>query len=116
MTASSVLGRRSVAGIAAAPSFGWFLAAWLAAGVASAGLFFPPAFAALTAGTGRGGCEALTVLTLAAGFASTIFAPLTAALETGGLSSARAVYLTAHAAAALALSHQSRRTAEPAPG
>ena len=34
---------------AAAPSFGWFLGAWLAAGVATAGLFYPPAFAALTA-------------------------------------------------------------------
>jgi MFS family permease len=40
MTASGVLGAASVAGIAAAPSYGWFLAAWLAAGTASAGLFY----------------------------------------------------------------------------
>ena len=49
MTAGSVLGAISVAGIAAAPSYWWFLAAWLAAGTASAGLYYPPAFAALTA-------------------------------------------------------------------
>ena len=48
MTAGSVLGALSVAGIAVAPSYGWFLTAWLAAGIASAGLFYPPAFAALT--------------------------------------------------------------------
>jgi MFS family permease len=80
MTAASVLGAVSVAAIAAAPSFGWFLAAWLAAGIASAGLFYPPAFAALTAWYGPRRVQALTTLTLAAGFASTIFAPLTSAL------------------------------------
>jgi MFS family permease len=81
MTAAGVLGAASVAGIAAAPSYGWFLAAWLAAGTASAGLFYPPAFAALTAWYGPRRVQALTTLTLAAGFSSTIFAPLTAALD-----------------------------------
>jgi MFS family permease len=80
MTAASVLGAASVAGIAAAPSYGWFTAAWLAAGIASAGLFYPPAFAALTGWYGPQRVRALTTLTLAAGFASTIFAPLTSAL------------------------------------
>ena len=80
MTAGSVLGAISVAGIAAAPSYGWFLAAWLAAGTASAGLYYPPAFAALTAWYGPRRVQAVTSLTLAAGFASTIFAPLTSAL------------------------------------
>jgi MFS family permease len=81
MTAGSVLGAASVAVIAAAPSYGWFLAAWLAAGIASAGLYYPPAFAALTAWYGPRRVQALTTLTLAAGFASTIFAPLTSALD-----------------------------------
>ena len=99
MTASSVLGAASVAGIAAAPSFGWFLGAWLAAGVATAGLFYPPAFAVLTAWYGPRRVQALTVLTLAAGFASTIFTPLTAALETR--LSWRGVYLTLAAALAV---------------
>jgi len=59
MTAGSVLGAASVAGIAAAPSYWWFLAAWLAAGVASAGLFYPPAFAALTVWYGPRRVQAL---------------------------------------------------------
>lgn len=91
MTVGSVLGAASVVGIAAAPSYVWFLAAWLAAGVAGAGLFYPPAFAALTAWYGPRRVQALTTLTLAAGFASTIFAPLTSALA--GQLSWREVYL-----------------------
>jgi MFS family permease len=80
MTADSVLGALAVAGIAVAPGYGWFVAAWLAAGLASAGLYYPPAFAALTTWYGPRRVAALTTLTLAAGFASTIFAPLTSAL------------------------------------
>ena len=92
MTAASVLAAASVAAIAAAPSYAWFLAAWLAAGMATAGLYYPPAFAALTAWYGQARVQALTTLTLAAGFASTIFAPLTAALA--GCLSWRGVYFT----------------------
>ena len=81
MTAGSVLGALAVAGIAAAPDYGLFVAAWLAAGIASAGVYYPPAFAALTTWYGARRVAALTTLTLAAGFASTIFAPLTSALS-----------------------------------
>jgi MFS family permease len=91
MTAGSVLGAAAAAGIAAAPSYGWFVAAWLLAGVAMAGLFYPPAFAALTGWYGPDRVRALTTLTLAAGFSSTIFAPFTAALA--GHLSWRGVYL-----------------------
>jgi MFS family permease len=91
MTAGSVLGAVAVAGIALAPSYGWFVAAWLLAGVAMAGLFYPPAFAALTGWYGPHRVRALTTLTLAAGFSSTIFAPLTATLA--GHLSWRDVYL-----------------------
>jgi MFS family permease len=91
MTAGSVLGAASVAAIAAAPSYRWFLVAWLAAGIACAGLYYPPAFAALTVWYGPRRVQALTALTLAAGFASTIFAPLTSALA--GHLSWREVYL-----------------------
>ena len=80
MTAGSILAAVAVAGIAMAPAYGWFAAAWLLAGVAMAGVFYPPAFAALTGWYGPDRVRALTVLTLAAGFASTIFAPLTATL------------------------------------
>lgn len=81
MTAGSALGTAAVVGIALSPSYGWFLVAWLVAGVAMAGLFYPPAFAALTGWYGPDRVRALTTLTVAAGFASTIFAPLTAELS-----------------------------------
>ncbi len=75
-------GRRpALAGIAWAPGLWVFFAEWLVAGAAMAGLFYPPAFAALTRWYGPRRTKALTVLTLAAGLASTIFAPLAAALE-----------------------------------
>lgn len=46
------------------------------------GVFYAPAFAALTRWYGNQAVGALTVLTLVAGLASTVFAPLTAALST----------------------------------
>ncbi len=80
MTAGSVLAVAALLGVAAAPTYGAFLAAWLVLGVASAAVFYPPAFAALTGWYGPDRLAALTTLTLVAGFASTVFAPLTAAL------------------------------------
>lgn len=80
MTIGSVLGVVSVVAIAAAPNLLTFYAAWTLAGVAQAAVLYPPAFAALTGWYGPGRVRALTTLTLAAGFASTIFAPLTATL------------------------------------
>jgi MFS family permease len=91
MTAGSAVGTAALAGIAVAPTLAWFIAAWLIAGVAMAGVFYPPAFAALTGWYGPDRVRALTTLTLAAGFASTIFAPLTAALA--GPLSWRGTYL-----------------------
>ncbi|MEW5809137.1 MAG: MFS transporter [Actinomycetota bacterium] len=81
MTGGSVLGVVAVAGVAAAPNYPWFTAAWILAGVAMSAVFYAPAFAALTRFFGTDAVRALTVLTLAAGFASTVFAPLTAALS-----------------------------------
>ncbi|MFC4495642.1 MFS transporter [Streptomyces ovatisporus] len=80
MTAGSVLGTASVLAIAASPGFAVFAAAWLCAGAAMAATLYPPAFAALTRWWGDDRVRALTVLTLAGGLASTVFAPLTAAL------------------------------------
>jgi len=80
MTAGSVLGCVSVLAVVAAPNYGWFVAAWVLAGVAMSAVFYAPAFAALTRYFGTRAVRALTVLTLVAGFASTVFAPLTAAL------------------------------------
>ena len=81
MTAGSILGVLSVVAVVTAPNYGWFVAAWVLAGVAMSAVFYAPAFAALTRFFGTDAVRALTVLTLVAGFASTVFAPLTAALS-----------------------------------
>jgi MFS family permease len=80
MTLGSVLGVAAITAIAAAPNLPTFYAAWVLAGFAQSAVLYPPAFAALTGWYGPDRVRALTTLTLAAGFASTIFAPLTAAL------------------------------------
>ncbi|KAA0092075.1 MFS transporter [Mycolicibacterium sp. P1-18] len=81
MTAGSALGCLTMVAVAAAPNYGWFVAAWIVGGVAMSAVFYAPAFAALTRFFGADAVRALTVLTLVAGFASTVFAPLTAALS-----------------------------------
>jgi MFS family permease len=80
MTAGSVLAALATVAIALAPTLPLFLAAWLPAGVAMGAVFYPPAFTALTRWYGPRRVYALTWLTLAAGLASTVFAPLTAHL------------------------------------
>ena len=80
MALGSILAVPATAGIATAPTLPWFFAAWVLAGVAMAGTLYPPAFAALTRWWGPRRVTALTALTLLAGLASTIFAPLTASL------------------------------------
>ena len=82
MAGGSALGTVAILGVAWSPSYSVFFAAWVLAGVASAGLFYAPAFAALTAWYGDRRVRAITTLTLAAGFSSTIFAPLTDVLAT----------------------------------
>ncbi|MDF3305098.1 MFS transporter [Rhodococcus sp. T2V] len=78
--AGSVLAVPSLLVVAAAPNLPVFYAGWLAAGVAMGAVLYPPAFAALTRWYGDKYVKALMILTLAAGMASTVFAPLTAAL------------------------------------
>lgn len=80
MTAGSVLGVLALVAVATAPNLAWFVAAWAVAGAAMSGVLYPPAFAALTRWYGPRRVSALTVLTLAGGLASTVFAPLTALL------------------------------------
>lgn len=80
MTAGSVVGTVSVVAIATAPNLPAFYAAWALAGTAQAAVLYPPAFAAITGWYGPDRVRALTTLTLVAGFASTVFAPLTAVL------------------------------------
>lgn len=91
MTAGSLLGAGSLLLISIAPGLCWFIAGWLGAGVAMGAVLYPPACAALTRWYGDRRVGALTVLTLVAGLASTIFAPLTAALS--GALGWRATYM-----------------------
>lgn len=81
MTAGSMLAAVSLIGVAVAPNIGWFVAAWVTVGVAMSAVLYPPAFAALTRWFGSRRVGALTVLTLAGGLASTVFAPITAVLS-----------------------------------
>ncbi len=80
MVAGAVVAAAGLALLASASSYLVFLVAMLLCGAGAAGLFYAPAFAALTHWYGAGRVRALTTLTLVAGFASTVFAPLTTAL------------------------------------
>lgn len=80
MVAGGVIGSAGLLVVAAAPAYPWFLAGMLLCGTGAAGLFYAPAFAAITHWHGPRRVQALTTLTLVAGFASTIFAPATTAL------------------------------------
>ncbi|MCT6782114.1 MFS transporter [Streptomyces sp. CS7] len=80
MTTGSVLGVISLLIVAAAPNLPVFFAGWALAGLAMAATFYQPAFAALTRWWAPDHVRALTIVTLAGGLASTVFAPLTAAL------------------------------------
>ncbi len=80
MTVGSVLATIALIIIATAPSLPVFAAGWLVAGVAMAGVLYAPAFAAVTVWFGPDRVRALTAITLVAGLASTVFAPLAAAV------------------------------------
>jgi MFS family permease len=80
MTTGSMLGVLAVLAVATAQNLAWFIIAWAVAGAAMSGVLYPPAFAALTRWYGPRRISALTVLTLAGGLASTVFAPVTALL------------------------------------
>ncbi|WP_037808653.1 MFS transporter [Streptomyces sp. NRRL F-2580] len=99
MTAGSVLGVLSLLTVAAAPNLAVFALGWLLAGAAMAATFYQPAFAALTRWWAPDHIRALTIVTLAGGLASTLFAPLTALLADH--MSWRATYTTLAAILAL---------------
>lgn len=78
MTVGSIVGALALVVVATAPSLLVFVAGWVLAGAAMAGVLYPPAFAAITGWFTTGRLGALATLTLVAGLASTVFAPLTA--------------------------------------
>lgn len=81
MAGGSVLAVAALVLIALAPNQVAFAGGWLVAGVAMAGVLYPPAFTAIARWYGPDRVRALTILTLAGGLASSVFAPLTAALQ-----------------------------------
>ena len=87
------------------------LGACVLIGVAMSATLYPPAFAALTHWGGERRVRALTAVTLVGGLASTVFAPLTAVLESSG--SWRSAY--AILAAPLAAHHRVALARAPPP-
>lgn len=81
MSAGSILAIPALVLIATSPTLPLFFLGWFAAGIAMGAVLYPPAFAALTRWWGTDRVRALMILTLAAGLASTVFAPLTAILS-----------------------------------
>jgi MFS family permease len=80
MTAGSVVAVLAMVSVAWPLNVAWFVAAWLLAGAAMSAVLYLPAFTAITRWYGQRSVGPLTVLTLAGGLASTIFAPITAVL------------------------------------
>ena len=93
MTAGALLGVVGLVVIAASPNLAVFVGGWVLAGAAMAGVLYPPAFAAITGWFDARRLGALATLTLVAGLASTVFAPLAANI--GEHSGWRATYLWA---------------------
>ncbi|CUR54623.1 putative Permease of the major facilitator superfamily MFS_1 [metagenome] len=81
MTAGSLLAIPGLTTIALASNLPMFYLGWAVTGIAMAATLYPPAFAALTHWGGSQRIRALTTLTLVAGLASTVFAPLASVLD-----------------------------------
>lgn len=80
MTLGSLVGVLGILAASSSMTLPTFVASWLLTGGAMAAVLYPPAFAALTGWGGIRRIQALTALTLVAGLASTVFAPLAAVL------------------------------------
>lgn len=80
MSTGTVLGAIGVAAASTATSLWAFLLCWVVVGAAQAAVLYQAAFAVITRRYGEQRQGALTVLTLAGGLASTVFAPVTASL------------------------------------
>lgn len=80
MIGGSLIGVLALALVGLAPNLAVFAAAWLLAGTAQAAVLYQPAFTVINRWYGPARVRPLTILTLVAGFASTIFAPVAAAL------------------------------------
>src|SRR5258705_9779342 len=77
MSAGAVLGPVAIVGVALSPNLLWFVAAWIAAGVAMGALFYPPAVPALTPWCGPRPVGALTVVPFGRRPSHPLFPPAT---------------------------------------
>jgi MFS family permease len=82
MTAGSVVGVAGFVVVAVAPNIPVFALGWIICGVGQAAVLYQASFTVITRRYGARRQGALTILTLAGGLASTIFAPINAALLT----------------------------------
>jgi MFS family permease len=80
MSWGPVVGTAGLVGAAYAQNLLWFFAAWLVVGIAQSAMLYQAAFAVVTRRYGAKRYGPLTILTLAGGLSSTVFAPATAAL------------------------------------
>jgi MFS family permease len=80
MSWGPIVGTAGLLGAAYAQSLPWFFAAWLVVGIAQSAMLYQASFAVITRRYGARRYGALTILTLAGGLSSTVFAPITAAL------------------------------------
>ena len=81
MTAGSLIGTAALLLWASATSQPVYLAAFVLVGLAMALTFYEPAFVLVATWFRRGVSRALLVITIGGGFASTVFLPITSALE-----------------------------------
>lgn len=80
MTFGSLMGTLGLVLVAWSPNLPMFFLAWAVIGLAQSAVLYPPAFVVITRWYGPQRVGPLTTLTLVAGLASTIFAPIVAYL------------------------------------
>jgi MFS family permease len=81
MTLGSIIGVIGVLTVSVSTSISWFVAAWLVIGVAQSAVLYQPAFTVIARHYGDARNRPLLIVTLVAGLASTVFVPLTTALD-----------------------------------
>ena len=82
MTAGALVGTVGLVVVSAAPNLLVFGVGWVICGLAQSAVLYQAAFTVITRRHGDGRRSAMTILTLAGGLASTVFAPIVAGLLT----------------------------------
>ncbi|WP_307358446.1 MFS transporter [Microbacterium murale] len=82
MTLGSVVGPAGLVVVALAPNLAVFTVGWVIAGIAQSAVLYQAAFTVIARRYGTRRRGAMTILTLAGGLASTVFAPIVAGLLT----------------------------------